>query len=135
MRGGEGRAIRVQVKISLSYNRSLISNLMLNITNPFNVVCDKPQLALEALSFAGGTPYSEVIEFYVQQNLIPSSSQVTVSGTYCAGEGGDDMRSIEDSFNLPLTFFAQILPPENVKEAHKLTISTNQTSSKISDFF
>jgi len=98
---------------------------MLDIQTPFNVVSDKPMISLEALSFAGGTPYSEVIEFYVHQNIMPSTSEVFISGSYCAGESGEEFRAIEDSFTLPLTFFAQILPPEQVKETHKLTISTD----------
>ena len=58
MRGGEGRPIRVQVKLSLSYNKSMLKDLVLDIQTPFNVVCDTPKIMLEALSFGSGTPYT-----------------------------------------------------------------------------
>ena len=66
--------------------------------------------------------------------MLPCSSEVIISGSF-ALESGNELRTVEESFSLPMTFFCQILPPEQAKEAHKLTLSTNQTSSQIKDFF
>lgn len=74
--GEWGKPFKAKVKINISYNRSEIQNLNLEFKLPFNIIPEKSKIYLESLTFGSGTPYSEIINFYVWNDVVPSNLDV-----------------------------------------------------------
>jgi len=108
-RGEKGKPWKAKVKITVSYNRSNLNNLKLEIKTPENVVAEKKILSLENLSFGSGTPYSEMMSFYVRNDLSPDSLKVELSGSYTTS--ANEIRSVQDFYYLPMALFCIVIEP------------------------
>ena len=132
-RGPNNWVIKVEASISVFYSKSLATNVCIDFYPGKNVICEKQSLHYDQLSFAG-TPFTERLEFYCWNDVLPSTTLVKVSGSFHVGETRE-LRTFETEFHLPLALFTSLAPPQNVKEPNKITLATNQQALTFSDLY
>jgi len=82
---------------------------MLEFNCPINIVPEKKILSLENLTFGSGTPYSEILEFYVRKDLGPANLEIEIIGSYQTSS--NEMRTVSDRFTLPLALLCTLCEP------------------------
>ena len=134
-----GRIFRCQVVLEFSYDGLCASDIRINITCPYNVVCDDPIFTISSLTQKNNT-IKKVVNFRVIENLFPTFTNIDIYATYYVqsedARGEKTFQSTSLSIDLPLSLFLRI-SHENKKDnnTNKITLCTNKNPLQLPEIF
>ena len=134
-----GRIYRCQVVLDFSYDGVCANDIKINITTPYNVICDDPIFTISSLTASNNT-VKKVINFRVIENLYPTFTNIDIYATYYVqSEETNNEKTFQStslSIDLPLSLFLRV-NQENKKDigANKIVLITDKPALKIFEIF
>ena len=132
-----GKILRSQVYLEFSYDGIEAENIRINITCPYNVICDDPIFKITSLSKDDGT-MKKTLNFRVVSALFPTFTNVDIYATYYIKDKNNEkiFQSTFVSIELPLTLFVRVHPDNKKADAsNKITLCTNKNPLELDVIF
>ena len=132
-----GQILIAQITLEFSYEGDEAENIRINITCPYNVMCDDPIFKLSNLTKEDGI-VSKDLTFRVIADLYPTFTNVDIYATYYVKDRNNEkiFQSTFVSIDLPLTLFVRV-HQENKKgdSQNKITLNTDKNPLELDVIF
>ena len=132
-----GKILRGQIVLEFSYDGEEAENIRINVTCPYNVICDDPIFKLTNLSKEDGI-IKKTLNFRVISALYPTFTNVDIYATYYVKDKNNEkiFQSTFVSVELPLTLFLRV-HQENKKgdSQNKITLNTDKSPLELDIIF
>ena len=131
-----GKILRGQVTLEFSFDGKEANDIRVNVTMPYNVICDDPIFIISSLTQKNNV-IKKTISFRVIEKYYPTFTNVDIYATYYIKEKNEKtFQSTSFSLELPLTLFLRV-SNENRKDnaQYKITLNTNKSQLTIPEIF